>query len=98
MQYEEITFQGSRSEIDGLLLALSSIEEISSAETLSITGSVSDFLGRNPLNQTELVDVVVNIAINLVSSVIYDQVRQKIDEQAKKKGFKRKLDQRSNSG
>jgi hypothetical protein len=96
MQHEEVIFQGSRSNINELLIALGSVEEVSSAQVLSIE-SAAVFLGREPLNQSELVDILVNITVNLVSAAIYDQVRQKIDTQAKKKGFNRKSGGRSDS-
>lgn len=97
MQYEEITFRGSRSEVDELLTTLSSIEEVIAVDLQSVTGKAEDFLGREPLNQTELADIIVGITVNLVSSVIYDQICKKIDDRAKKKGFARKSHRNGNS-
>ena len=96
MQYEEITFQGSRSEVDELLTTLNSIEEVINVELKSVTGKAGDFLGREPLNQTELADIIIGITVNLISSAIYDQIRKKIDDMARKKGFTRKSHRNGN--
>ena len=90
MEYEEIIFQGSRSDVEELLTSLRSIEELDDIKLHSVAGSAGSFLGREPLNQIEIVDVVVGIAVNLVSSAAYDQIRKKIDDRAKKKGFTRR--------
>ncbi|NMF66113.1 hypothetical protein DP113_01405 [Brasilonema octagenarum UFV-E1] len=84
---EQVTFRGKRSDVDELLRVLSSIEEVADVQVKSVTSTINSLLDREPLNQVELVDIVLGIAINLASSAIYDQIRHKINDHAKKKGF-----------
>jgi hypothetical protein len=97
MQYEEAIFQGSRSDIDELLIALQSVEEVINVEVQSVTSSVASIMGRDPLYQNELVEIVISIAVNLTSSAIYDRIRHEINENARKKGFSRKSATQTNS-
>ena len=90
MQNEEISFQGRRDKIDELLGDLSTIEEITDLEVKSVSGVSSGILGREPLNQFEIADIVLSITVNLASSALYDLLRQKINERARKRGFIRK--------
>ena len=76
------------------MISLRSIEELDDIKLHSVAGSAASFLGREPLNQFEMVDVVIGIAVNLVSSAAYDQIRKKIDDRAKKKGFTRRSSRR----
>jgi hypothetical protein len=84
---EQLIFRGKRSDIDELLNALSTLEEITDVEVQSVTSITNTLLDREPLNQIELVDILLGIAINIASSAIYDQIRHKINDHAKKKGF-----------
>jgi hypothetical protein len=97
MQYEEVVFQGNRSDIDELLIALQSVEEVTDIEVQSVTSSVASIMGRDPLYQNELVDIAIGIAVNLASSAIYDRIRHEIDENARRKGFSRKSATPTNS-
>jgi hypothetical protein len=93
MSREEISFQGRLDKIDELLLDLSSIEEITDVKLESVASVNSEILGREPLNQFEVADIIISITINLASSVLYDLLRQKINDRAKKKGFTRKYNE-----
>lgn len=87
MHNEEISFQGRRDKIDELFGDLSTIEEITDVEVKSVSSATSSVLGREPLNQFEMADIVIGITINLASSALYDLLRHKITERAKKRGF-----------
>lgn len=87
MQNEEISFQGRRDKIDELLGDLSNIEGITDVAVKSVSSVPTGILGREPLNQFEIADIVISITTNLVSAMLYDQLRQKINELAKNRGF-----------
>lgn len=93
---EEISFQGRRDQVDELMLDLSSIEEITDVKLESVSIVNSGVLGRESLNQFELSDILISFTINLASSVLYDLIRQKISERAKKKGFTKQYNKLSN--
>jgi hypothetical protein len=90
MYNEEFSFHGRRDKVEELLADLATIQEISDIELRSVSSVNTGILGREPLKQLEVADVVIGIAINLASSVLYDLICKKIDERAKKSGFIRK--------
>jgi hypothetical protein len=90
MYNEEFSFHGRRDKVEELLADLATIQEISDIELRSVSSVNTGILGREPLKQLEVADVVIGIAINLASSVLYNLICKKIDERAKKSGFIRK--------
>ncbi len=90
MYQEKIDFEGRRDQIDELLHDLSSIEELIDVKLESVSNVNAGILERKPLNQHELAEIVIGITINVASSALYDLIRKKINERAKKEGFTRK--------
>lgn len=87
MKTISITFRGPRKELDSLLAELASIDNLDSADIKSIKSSTGGLLSRDPLNQLELIDVVVALGIHIVGSYVYEQIRATISEYAKNRGF-----------
>lgn len=82
-----MAFRGKRNKLEAFLQSVQEIDGIESAEVMTSSSVKTNMLDRDPLNQVELVDIVVAFGINLVAAYTYDQVKLAIAERAKGDGF-----------
>ena len=70
-----IQFRGKRLDVESLVQSLSAIEDIESAKIESVDSIPKSVLGRDPLNQFELVDVLVSFSVSLAARLTYDGIK-----------------------
>lgn len=84
MKQTTLRFRGRRIDADELA---SEIDGMEGTEQLKVESSPSTggVMGRQPLNQFELVDVVVSFLVSVAGRLTSDQIRDAIKERAKKR-------------
>ncbi len=82
-----IQFRGKRLDVESLVQSLSAIEDIESAKIESVDSIPKSVLGRDPLNQFELVDVLVSFSVSLAARLTYDGIKHVLRDSAAENGF-----------
>ena len=91
MEEFKLTFHGKRVDIDDLITELGSSDGVSRVSVNEISSGAAGVLNRDPLNQFELVDIIIAFTVNLAAAYTYEEIRSAIRKRAESKGFTEKL-------
>ena len=90
MKKFKLTFHGKRVNVDDLVADLGSTDGVSSVKVDQTSSASVGVLNRDPLNQFELVDVVIAFTVNLATAYTYEEIRSAIRKRSEAKGFTEK--------
>ena len=93
MQPTTLKFRGPQVDVDQLESDLRKIEGVESLSIEAVALPNTGVMGRPPLNQVELVDLVVQFAVSVTARLTADAIKSTFKSLAKSRGFSEPVQQ-----